>query len=90
MRLLSFLFTPIHILSFPSLADDASFRCGWENSLALQHYSERFRAYRKNMHAVLGSRSAITKFQPHLAVEIRRLMWRVWKDPSGLGGHIRT
>jgi hypothetical protein len=77
--------TPTHPHSHPP-----THRCGWENTLALQHYSDRFRAYRKHMHAVLGSRAAIARFQPHLTTEIRRLMWRVWKEPGKLGGHIRT
>ncbi|BCR92212.1 uncharacterized protein ACHE_80112A [Aspergillus chevalieri] len=63
---------------------------GWEHILAMQTYSDRFRAYRKAMHRVLGSKTAIARFNPLQEVEIRRFLLRVLHRPEDLVQHIRT
>jgi len=64
--------------------------CGWENVLAAQPYANRFRAYRKNLHGVLGSKTAIERFYPLQEVEVRRFLLRVLEQPNELQQHIRT
>ena len=64
--------------------------CGWENTLAMQHYSPRFRAYRKNIYQLMGSKNALTKFNPLIEEETRRTLIRIVEDPQQLMGHIRT
>ncbi|KLO12343.1 cytochrome P450 [Schizopora paradoxa] len=64
--------------------------CGWENTLAMQHYSPRFRAYRKNIYQLMGSKNAINKFNPLIEEETRRTLIRIVEDPQQLMGHIRT
>lgn len=64
--------------------------CGWEHALSSQYYGERFKAYRKNIHAVLGSRAAVSKFYDLQETEIRRFALRVLESPEKLIQHIRT
>ncbi|KAF9893353.1 hypothetical protein FE257_011785 [Aspergillus nanangensis] len=63
---------------------------GWEDILAMQTYSDRFRAYRKAMHRVLGSKAVTSRFNPLQHVEIRRFLLRVLDNPQDLLQHIRT
>ncbi|RDW81591.1 cytochrome P450 [Aspergillus mulundensis] len=65
-------------------------RIGWEHSLAMQPYSDTFRAYRKAMHRVLGTKNAISQFDQLQEVEVRRLLLRILKKPDNLVHHIRT
>lgn len=69
---------------------DGECRVGWEHILAMQTYSDRFRAYRKAMHRVLGSKTAVARFNPLQEVEIRRFLLRVLHRPEDLVQHIRT
>ncbi|KAH8113547.1 cytochrome P450 [Phellopilus nigrolimitatus] len=64
--------------------------CGWEHALSSQHYTDRFRAYRKNIHAVIGSKSAVSRFYPLQDTEVRRFLLRVLEEPEKLEHHIRT
>ncbi|KAI5123170.1 hypothetical protein M0805_000871 [Coniferiporia weirii] len=64
--------------------------CGWENALSSQPYSDRFRAYRKNIQQVMGTKAAVSKFYPHQDVEVRRFILRVLEEPEKLNQHIRT
>ncbi|TDL20082.1 cytochrome P450 oxidoreductase OrdA-like protein [Rickenella mellea] len=64
--------------------------CGWENSLPLLTYgSPRFRAYRKNLSQIIGTKSAISKFSLLEEEETRTFLKRVMDNPGGLLGHIR-
>lgn len=65
-------------------------RVGWEDILAMQTYSDRFRAYRKVMHRVLGSKAVTARFNDLQHVEIRRFLLRVLNKPNDLLQHIRT
>ncbi|THG94402.1 hypothetical protein EW145_g8146, partial [Phellinidium pouzarii] len=64
--------------------------CGWENALSSQHYSDRFRVYRKNISQVMGTKAAVSRFYPHQDVEVRRFIFRILEDPEKLQQHIRT
>ncbi|KAH8429766.1 cytochrome P450 [Aspergillus melleus] len=63
---------------------------GWEDILAMQTYSDRFRAYRKVMHRVLGSKAVTSRFNALQDIEIRRFLLRVLQKPNDLVQHIRT
>ncbi|KAL5501294.1 hypothetical protein ACEPAH_8554 [Sanghuangporus vaninii] len=63
---------------------------GWDNFLSSQAYSDRFRAYRKSVHGLLGSKWAVARFYPLQNVEVRRFLLRVLNKPEDLLHHIRT
>ncbi|KAL4959505.1 cytochrome P450 [Aspergillus stella-maris] len=63
---------------------------GWEDILAMQAYSDPFRAYRKAMHKVLGTKNSIAQFNSLQEVEVRRFLLRVLEKPGDLVRHIRT
>lgn len=63
---------------------------GWENSMSLQPYCPRFRAYRKAVHRALGSNVAIARFNQLQDAEVRRFLLRVLERPDDLVQHIRT
>jgi cytochrome P450 len=69
---------------------NSKFRVGWENGLAFQGYTERFRAYRKAIQPSFGSESAVAKYTPLQEVETRRFLFRVLKDPKNLLQHVQT
>ncbi|RAL13437.1 cytochrome P450 [Aspergillus homomorphus CBS 101889] len=63
---------------------------GWNGSLAMQTYSDQFRAYRKVMHRVLGTKTTTARFNSLQEVEVRRFLMRVLDYPEDLIQHIRT
>lgn len=63
---------------------------GWNGSLAMQTYSDQFRAYRKVMHRVLGTKTTTARFNSLQEVEVRRFLMRVLDRPEDLVQHIRT
>ncbi|KAL4803060.1 cytochrome P450 [Aspergillus unguis] len=63
---------------------------GWEHILAMQPYSETFRAYRKAMHRALGTKKVISQFDSLQDLEVRRFLFRVLQRPRDLVQHIRT
>lgn len=65
-------------------------RVGWEHSLAMQTYSDRFRAYRRAMQPYLGSENAIAQYDSLQEVEGRRFLLRVLRNPKQLVQHIST
>lgn len=64
--------------------------CGWANTLALQRYGEDFKAFRRELHQVLGTHAAIAKFHPLIEVEMRRFLLRVFHDSSRLLEHVQV
>ncbi|KAJ6104104.1 hypothetical protein N7523_010424 [Penicillium sp. IBT 18751x] len=68
----------------------ASEMVGWEDGLAFQGYTNRFRAYRKAIQPSFGSESAVAQFNALQDVEARRFLFRVLKDPVNLLQHIQT
>ncbi|PYH88101.1 cytochrome P450 [Aspergillus ellipticus CBS 707.79] len=63
---------------------------GWSNIMAMQPYNARFRAYRKAMHRVLGSKVSTARFNDLQDLEVRRFLLRVLESPKDLIQHIRT
>ncbi|PWY71805.1 putative cytochrome P450 [Aspergillus sclerotioniger CBS 115572] len=63
---------------------------GWNDVLALQPYNGRFRAYRKALHQVLGTKALVSKFNPLQELEARRFLQRLLDDSENLVQHIRT
>ncbi|BCS21176.1 cytochrome P450 [Aspergillus puulaauensis] len=56
----------------------------------MQPYSDTFRAYRKAMHRVLGTKNSVAQFNDLQEVEVRRFLLRVLESPTDLNQHIRT
>jgi hypothetical protein len=65
-------------------------RVGWENSLAFIPYSNRFRAHRKYMAQILGSKVAASRFNLLQEVEVGRFLLRTLETPDDLLEHFRT
>ncbi|PYI09628.1 putative cytochrome P450 [Aspergillus sclerotiicarbonarius CBS 121057] len=63
---------------------------GWNDVLALQPSNGRFRAYRKAVHQVLGTKSLVEKFNPLQEREARRFLQRLLDDPVDLVQHLRS
>lgn len=62
---------------------------GWENSLGLSPYNNRFRALRKNMSKVLGSQTSSARFNPLQEREVGHFLLHLLDDPNNLTEHIR-
>ncbi|KAF2100242.1 cytochrome P450 [Rhizodiscina lignyota] len=62
---------------------------GWDESPVGQDNTGLLRSYRKAMARVIGSHAAVSKFDGMQEVEIRRLLWRVLRDPDNYVSHIR-
>lgn len=52
--------------------------------------SNRFRAYRKALHSVMGTKAAVAQFDSLQDTEVRRFLLRVLEKPKDLFQHIRT
>lgn len=57
--------------------------------MALIHYGDHLRAYRKNIHQFMGTRGSVTRFHKHEETEMRRFLLRLLKEPTKLQQHIR-
>ena len=57
--------------------------------LVSQLYSDRFRTYRKRIHQVLGTKSALAKFDTLQDVEAQRFLLRTLQRPEDLISNIR-
>ncbi|CAI7574648.1 unnamed protein product [Penicillium glandicola] len=68
----------------------ASEMAGWEDFLAMQTYSPRFRSHRKAMQPCIGSESAVAQFNHLQEVETHRFLFRVLEDQAKLIEHIQT
>jgi len=62
---------------------------GWKNTLVLTPYSDRFRTFRRLFHQVIGSNSAMARFQPVEEEESQRFLQFLLKQPEDLATHIR-
>ncbi|OJJ68914.1 hypothetical protein ASPBRDRAFT_46187 [Aspergillus brasiliensis CBS 101740] len=63
---------------------------GWNGTIAMQPYGGRFRAYRKALHQVLGTKTLVSKFNSLQELEARRLLRRIVEDPGNWVQHLRT
>lgn len=64
--------------------------CGWEDLLATQFYNERLRAYRRPIHALVGTKAGVLRYNELQEVEVHRFLLRVLNEPDNLLDHIRT
>ncbi|KIW18489.1 hypothetical protein PV08_02777 [Exophiala spinifera] len=64
--------------------------CGWLNFLSSQPYGERFRAYRKHVHVLMGSSHLLDKFGQLQEQEVGRSLLRILQRPEDFVDHIRT
>ncbi|OOF98995.1 hypothetical protein ASPCADRAFT_513115 [Aspergillus carbonarius ITEM 5010] len=62
---------------------------GWDKTLGLLPYSNRFRAYRKAASRELGSANVVEKFNDIVDKEVHRFLLRVIESPSKLVDHLR-
>ncbi|TFY81372.1 hypothetical protein EWM64_g2644 [Hericium alpestre] len=62
---------------------------GWKDVIVLLPYKARFKAYRKMMHQVLGSRANILKFREHIESETQKAMRRLLDEPENFVGVVR-
>ncbi|KAK1765144.1 O-methylsterigmatocystin oxidoreductase [Phialemonium atrogriseum] len=62
---------------------------GWENSLGLSQYNDRFRTYRKNMSRIIGSKPAAAQYNMLQEAEVGHFLLHVLDNPDGLVDHIR-
>ncbi|KAI6021238.1 cytochrome P450 [Pisolithus marmoratus] len=63
---------------------------GWRESLILLPYGEKFREHRKNFHRVLGSRAAVSVYNPIEEEVTLKFLQRVLAKPTDLNSHLRT
>ncbi|KAL5534784.1 hypothetical protein ACEPAG_1248 [Sanghuangporus baumii] len=63
---------------------------GLGNTLAVQAYSERFRANQKSILAEIGSKSSVARFNGLQEVEVGRFLVHVLEEPGAVLQHIRT
>ncbi|KAL5481169.1 hypothetical protein ACEPAI_10110 [Sanghuangporus weigelae] len=63
---------------------------GWQNTLIGHPYTDRFRSYRKNFHAIIGTKAAVSRFSDLQDVEMRRFLLRVLEEPGRLLQHVQT
>ncbi|KAG2116847.1 cytochrome P450 [Suillus clintonianus] len=62
---------------------------GWNLSLGLLPYGDRFRWYRKNIHRIIGSRAAMDVYNPIEEIETHRFLKCVLTKPDQLQAHVR-
>jgi hypothetical protein len=62
---------------------------GWNKSLGLTSYGNRFREYRKLAHQLMGTESAVKRFSPMQEEQARRFCKRLLKEPDNLSTNIR-
>ena len=63
---------------------------GWDNALVLQHYDDRWRAYRRHFHSFIGARVALKRHGSLLEYEARLLAQRLMDAPDKLEDSIRN
>ncbi|KAJ4328639.1 hypothetical protein N0V84_000828 [Fusarium piperis] len=62
---------------------------GWENSLGLSQYNDRFRTYRKNMSRIIGSKTAAAQYSTLQEAEVGHFLLHVLNNPEDLVNQIR-
>ncbi|KAG1855193.1 cytochrome P450 [Suillus subalutaceus] len=62
---------------------------GFKDCVAFLPYGDRFRRQRKNLHRVIGSRTAVDVYNEIEEVETRRFLKRLLANPDQLQEHVR-
>ncbi|KAH8102293.1 cytochrome P450 [Cristinia sonorae] len=63
---------------------------GWDQALALTHYGDRFREYRRLLGRLIGSKALVKQFHSLIEQETHRFLSRVLRNPDGVAAHIRN
>ncbi|KAI0430659.1 cytochrome protein [Xylaria sp. FL1042] len=63
---------------------------GWTETLPLMPYNNIYRARRKLMHMLMGTKTIIGPYLALQDVEVHRFLFRVVREPESLLNHIRT
>lgn len=64
--------------------------CGWDHLLVSQTAPEEVRELRKRIHQVIGSRSALARFEELQEIETHRFLLRTMRKPKDVVRHIKT
>lgn len=62
---------------------------GWEHSLALLPYGDRFRTYRRHMSRVIGSKAVAAKYDKLQEAEAGYLLLNILDKPDSIIDHIK-
>jgi cytochrome P450 len=62
---------------------------GWQNTLVLVPYGDRFREYRRYFHQLIGSRNSMEVFHPVEELETHIFLQKVLAKPADLAAHVR-
>ncbi|KAK5174015.1 uncharacterized protein LTR77_001095 [Saxophila tyrrhenica] len=64
--------------------------CGWDHLLVSQTDPNEVRELRKRIHQVIGTRSALGKFEELMEVEVERFLLRTMRRPEEVVGNVKT
>ncbi|TFY75248.1 hypothetical protein EWM64_g8764 [Hericium alpestre] len=67
----------------------ASDLVGWKNVLVLTPYGDRFKAYRRMMHRIIGTRAAMDQYNPIMEAETHKSLARLLTAPQDFRAHLR-
>lgn len=62
---------------------------GWKDVLVLLKYTDKFKACRRMLHAVIGTRASVDKFRDTLEEESALMVRRVLDEPENFVGPVR-
>ena len=62
---------------------------GWNQTLVLTPYGDRFREYRRFMHQLIGGRTQVKRFHSLSEMETHKFLKRVLGSPDQVQDHIR-
>ena len=64
--------------------------CGFEKWISFQPHNDLTRAYRKDMHSVVGTKSGVASHSQLQETEIRRYLLRIFRSPEGTVQHLKN
>ncbi|KAI1457470.1 putative cytochrome P450 oxidoreductase OrdA-like protein [Annulohypoxylon moriforme] len=62
---------------------------GWENSLGLSPYNNKFRTHRKNMGRIIGTKNAAAQFDSLQEAEVGHFLLHLLNNPEGFINHAK-
>lgn len=62
---------------------------GWRDILVLLKYTDKFKAYRRMLHAIIGTRASVDKFRDTLEEESVLMVRRLLNEPRNFVGPVR-
>ena len=64
--------------------------CGWDKTMGTQNYNSLLRAYRKDLHSVIGTKTSVDRYNNLQETGTRRFLLRVARAPERTTEHIRA